>query len=359
MQGDSTTNPDIYENIIHHIMHEEGFRDRPYRDPNPHYVDIGYGHVIYRSDKPVKKDLSDVPVSVRNTRWNKTQAIHELANIYQTHRNTAVNWLADNGIEDGRLADQLGMLFYGATGQSFRDSYAANEAIEKGDTNALSLAASRWGRHADGQLLPVLVARRNAERMYYLGKELPVSKEEEETGTLPPTSIKQQQRAAAPTGGAPGDASQIYNKLASQSGLRGSSGYNPMSWGSPRDPMELYRQINDQAKSIGPALDLGPAPRIPMDPEDIAQASSMLGAGGAQRANEVVWKIVGGKDAPMPDDFDAMNWVGELMQQKPSPQEEPNFYQQSGRLPGVGEFTTPHFAPVNFPPVVGATQQGE
>ena len=283
---DSTKDPRIAGNIIRHLMSEEGYMPAPYLDPNMRQANIGYGHTFYYFPQNVINEslkqknrkqylLSQIPKNLYEN-WDKEKAKQVLIADYEKHRGAAQSWLEKGGLGDnGRLVDQLGLLFFGATGGKFIKSYGATKALKTGDADALSRAASNWGRVADGAVRSYLVARRNAERNYYLGQELPVRKE----------------AAKAPL------ADRVIAK-------------KPVTKG----PLARYRTDEDVED-----LDTFSAEGFPSLDFDLfndpSSASSFmqehLGKEGKKRADEAVWRALNGNIKPMPEDFDAVTWASE------------------------------------------------
>ena len=282
--ADSTSDTKTAVNIIRHLMSEEGYRANPYLDPNKTQANIGYGHTFYyfkpheieASRKAKNRDaylLSIIPKSEYKD-WDKKKAETVLIADYTHHRNLAQAWLDKNGMgDDARLVDQVGLLFFGATGGKFMKSYGAQKALKNKDADALSLAASHWGRSADGRVMPGLVARRNAERNYYMGNDLPVKKEAAKTPVRDQTIASRGETITTPS---------------------------------------TRYKTPDDAKTLESSGDLSLDFDLFSDPESAsAFMEDHLGKEGKNRANEAVWKALNGSIKPMPEGFDAVQWASE------------------------------------------------
>jgi GH24 family phage-related lysozyme (muramidase) len=276
--------PTRYDNIIQHLMGEEGYRSQPYPDPNFRQANIGYGHSFYfftpqqlqaaskYKDKTSKWQflLSQIPKDKLQTNWDKKKAMQQLVGDYTKHRNRAQAWLDSHDMgDDEKLVDQLGLLFFGATGGKFMESYGAKKAIKDKDNDALSKAASLWGRHVNGKLESYAVKRRVAERNYYLGKELPVRDsvaKEPIRGTVIPRPDKKSP-----------DYLDMFRKP-----------LGAVEW--PEDlSFDLFT-----------------------NPEEVSQyVNAEMGKEGTKRANEAAWKILHGDTKPMDEGFDAVQWAAD------------------------------------------------
>ena len=282
--ADSTTDTKTAVNIIRHLMSEEDYRANPYLDPNMTQANIGYGHTFYyfkpeeiaASRKAKNRGaylLSVIPKSEYKD-WDKKKAETVLIADYTHHRNIAQSWLDKNGMGDnGRLVDQVGLLFFGATGGKFIKSYGAQKALRDKDADALSLAASHWGRMADGRVMPALVARRNSERNYYLGNDLPIRKDAAKTPVSDQTIASRSENITTPS--------------------------------------TRYKTPED-ARTLETSGDLSLDFDLFSDPESAsAFMEEHLGREGKNRANEAVWKALNGSLKPMPEGFDAVQWAAE------------------------------------------------
>jgi GH24 family phage-related lysozyme (muramidase) len=288
----SETDANVRNNILRHIRKEEGMKLAPYADPNYQQANIGMGHTFYFFDDAdiaaarklprAKKEaylLSKLPEHLKKLRWTEEKAYEVLLNDYTVHRNRAKKWLNTHGMDDdGRLVDQLGMLFYGSKAQYFMDSRSAKKAIEDKDYDALSQAASRFGRTADGVPLAALAARRNAERAFYLGNTLPEKKD---------APIKMPDRPY-PTETKPTD---VWGKIRAMEKKR-----------TERAPGTLTLSDDE--------ID-----------DDSAMLELMAGTRAKRRADQLVWDMMlhPGQETPppMPEDFDSTRWASEIVAGRP------------------------------------------
>jgi hypothetical protein len=183
--------------------------------------------------------------------------------------------------EDGRLVDQLGMLFFGATGGDFMKSSSAQKAIKNKDYDALSRAASMWGRHVNGRLENYAVKRRVAERNFYTGNELPVRKN---ATTLGNASVGKMPRPPKPAPSAPRKGLDLFRSPSSLDGAESES--------------------EDGGWLPGLDFDLFSSPDLTSD-----FTQDFLGEAGVKAANEAAWKILHGTQTPMEEGFDAVQWA--------------------------------------------------
>ena len=283
-------------NILNHLASEEGYVATPYPDPNYRQANIGFGHSFHfftpaeiaasrkYADKKKRWEYlkSQIP-KAKLAQWDLGKAKQELKNDYIKHRNRAQSWLDSHDMgEDGRLVDQLGMLFFGATGGDFMKSSSAQKAIKNKDYDALSRAASMWGRHVNGKLENYAVKRRVAERNFYTGSELPVRKNATTMGT---ESVGRMPRPPKP---APGQ-------------------QKPNGLDLFRSPSSLGTEgIEDGEGEWLPGLDfdLFSSPDLTSD-----FTQDFLGEAGVKAANEAAWKILHGTQTPMEEGFDAVQWA--------------------------------------------------
>lgn len=265
------------ENILRHIMREEGYRERPYLDPGHGALNIGYAKSFKQLSPSQIQQVLAQPKGQRNAfalrfltpeeramRWDEPTARKQLWHDYGKAREGAQKWLMAEGfpVSNPRLLDQLGMLAYASKFNNFKKFASTRQALEAKDENQLSLLASRFGRTAvgaDASVKRVLAARRNAERAYFLGERLPEAKGVKATGqdlTVPSPEV---------TG------------------------------------LERFKVASDV---------------VPESVEDIsASNAAILGERGTRQANELVWKMVGNK-GDMPNDFDAVEWAGGVLSEE-------------------------------------------
>jgi GH24 family phage-related lysozyme (muramidase) len=295
MAVSSVDDDKVLLNILNHLASEEGYAATPYPDPNMRQANIGFGHSfhffspaeIVASRKYADKKQrwaylkSQIPKE-KLMQWGLKKAKQELKNDYTTHRNRAQSWLDSHDMgEDGRLVDQLGMLFFGATGGDFMKSSSAQKAIKNKDYDALSRAASMWGRYVNGKIENYAVKRRVAERNFYTGNELPIRKNATTMGT---ESVGRMPRPPKPAPGAPRKGLDLFR---SSSSLGGAAGDGEGEGWLP-----------------GLDFDLFSSPDLTSD-----FTQDFLGEAGVKAANEAAWKILHGTQTPMEEGFDAVQWA--------------------------------------------------
>lgn len=260
-------------------MREEGYRERPYVDPNWQQVNIGYAKSFRFLTPAEKKAAFAIPNAAartkyimglltpaeRNMRISEPAARTELWKNYLDQRKRVTAWLQQEGfrVKNPRLLDQLAMLAYASKFDNFQKFASTRQALDSKDENKLSYLASRFGRTATGAtpaVRRVLAARRDAERNYFLGNDLPAKKDV----VIKPTDV------AIPAVEDPNVSGLARFKIASA--------------------------------------------QFPQDPEDVKMSNELvLGEEGRRKANELVWQMMLGHEGEPPENFDAREWAEGVM----------------------------------------------
>lgn len=257
----------VRENIMRHIMSEEEFRETPYLDPNGIQWDIGYARTFHYG--------KTLPEKYKNMRVSEPEERKLLWDNFKTQRRAAQSWLENNGVKpSGRLLDQLGMMFYGSKGDVFRRTKMAQDAVEQaklGDEEPLSIAAARFGRTAEGRPLAVLAKRRDAERAFFKGEELPLRQ-------IGRDAVIDGKTISSP------DAPRREGRVT----LKGLDLFRGKSRAMPSFTINA-QEMDDSAY----------------------EAEKIMGAEGVKRANEVTWNLLH-PDEPMPEGFSANDWARDV-----------------------------------------------
>ena len=157
----------ISDEGVEFVAFWEGFFSKPYNDPVGHCT-VGYGHLLHRGNC-VAEDMDDVWIIGQKKPGQLSKAEgrellkKDLTNFAKGVRDLTDTW---NKLPQNKR-DALISFAYNCGLGAYQDS-TLRKYVNQGDIPRAAKEFGRWV-YADGQKLPGLVNRREAERKMFLG----------------------------------------------------------------------------------------------------------------------------------------------------------------------------------------------